>query len=301
VSIIHPDDREHVERSVAAGVAADRPFTIEYRVIRRDGGVRWVLERGQAQVAGDGRRWLDGAIFDVTARRAAEQALHAREIAEAQLAEVQASRVRILDAADRARREIERNLHDGAQQRLVSVALRLQLWLSANRGRAGDSEAELADVLGELRAGLAELRDLAHGLHPAVLSDYGLGPALRALADRSAVPVELRTDLPRERLPAAVESAAYFTVCEALANVAKHAQATRAWVMAAHRDGQLHVEIGDDGVGGVDPGSGSSLQGLRDRVAAIHGTLSLTSRPREGTVVRARLPLRSPSAGTAPA
>jgi PAS domain S-box-containing protein len=303
-SIIHPDDREQVERSVGDGVAAGRPFTIEYRIIRCDGGVRWVLERGQAQVADDGRRWLDGAIFDVTARRAAEQALHQREIAEAQLAEVQASRARIVDAADRARREIERNLHDGAQQRLVSVALRLQVWLASDRHLPADARAEVADVLAETRACLAELRDLARGLHPAVLSDHGLEAALRALAGRSAVSVELRVHLPGERLPASVESAAYFIVCEALANVAKHAQATHAWITAEQRNRHLDVEIGDDGIGGVDPGSGSGLQGLRDRVAALDGTLSVRSRARNGTVVRARLPLRHPNragvAGTMP-
>ena len=136
-SVIHPDDREQVERSVMDAVDAGRPYTLEYRIVRRDGGVRWVLERGQAQEAGDGRRWLDGAIFDITARRAAEQALREHEIVEAQLAEVRASRARILEAADRARREIERNLHDGAQQRFVSVALRLQVWLAAHRDLAG--------------------------------------------------------------------------------------------------------------------------------------------------------------------
>jgi PAS domain S-box-containing protein len=120
-SVIHPDDREHVERSVMDGVDARRPYTLEYRIRRRDGSVRWVLERGQLQEAGDGRRWLDGAIFDITTRRAAEQALREREIVEAQLAEVHASRARILQAADSARREIERNLHDGAQQRFVST------------------------------------------------------------------------------------------------------------------------------------------------------------------------------------
>src|SRR5918996_2115912 len=114
-NVIHPEDRAQVERSVMDGVRTRRPFTLEYRIVRRDGGVRWVLERGQLQEAEDGRRWLDGAIFDITVRRAAEQALHEREIAEAQLAEVRASRARIVEATDRARREIERNLHDGAQ------------------------------------------------------------------------------------------------------------------------------------------------------------------------------------------
>jgi PAS domain S-box-containing protein len=289
-SVIHPEDREQVERSVMDAVAVDRPFTIEYRILRRDGEVLWVLERGQAQEAGDGRRWLDGAIFDVTARRAAEQALREHEIVEAQLAEVQASRTRILDAADRARREIERNLHDGAQQRLVTVALRLQLWLAANRDVAQEAQADLADVLEELQTGLAELRDLAHGLHPAVLTDRGLEHALVALSRRAAVPVELRTTLP-ERLPDAVESAAYFTACEALTNVAKYANATYAWVTVERRNGQLDVEIGDDGVGGADPSAGSGLQGLRDRIAAVDGTLEVSSPPCKGTVVRAHLPV----------
>ena len=130
MSVVHPDDHEQVQRAVKEGVDARRPFTLEYRILRRDGGIRWVLERGQLQEVGDGRRWLDGAIFDITTRRAAEQALREHEIVEAQLAEVRASRARIVEAADRARREIEANLHDGAQQRLVSVALRLQVWLA---------------------------------------------------------------------------------------------------------------------------------------------------------------------------
>jgi PAS domain S-box-containing protein len=290
-SVIHPDDREQVERSVLDGVDAGRPYTLEYRIVRRDGGERWVLERGQAQEAGDGRRWLDGAIFDITARRAAEQALRQHEIMEAQLAEVRASRARILEAADRARREIERNLHDGAQQRFVSLALRLQVWLAAHRDLDEDARAEPAAILSELRAGLAELRDLAHGLHPAVLTDRGLADALNGLAYRAAVPVELNVSLPDDRLPIPIEAAAYFTVCEALTNVAKYARATRAWVTVERRDGHLDVEVGDDGVGGAAVGSGSGLQGLRDRIAAINGTLDVKSPTTAGTILRARLPL----------
>ena len=224
-------------------------------------------------------------------RRAAEQALREHEIVEAQLAEVRASRARILEAADRARREIERNLHDGAQQRFVSIALKLQIWLAAQHELSDDSRGELGGVLAELRTGLAELRDLAHGLHPAVLTDRGLGHALSSLANRAPVPVELRSALPPERLPIAVEAAAYFTVCEALTNVAKYAQATYAWVNVELRDGRLDVEVGDDGVGGADLHSGSGLQGLRDRIAAVSGTLDIDSRPGTGTVLRARLPL----------
>jgi PAS domain S-box-containing protein len=290
-SVIHPDDREQVERSVMDAVEAGRPFTLEYRLVRRDGNERWVLERGQAQAAGDGRRWLDGAIFDITARRAAEQALREREIVDAQLAEVRASRTRILEAADRARREIERNLHDGAQQRFVSIALRLQVWLNAHRELGDESRGALADVLAELRAGLADLRDHAHGLHPAVLSDRGLGDALSGLAYRAAVPVDLHVVLPAARLPISVEAAAYFTVCEALTNIAKYAEATRSWVTVEwHRD-HLAVEVGDDGVGGADPDSGSGLLGLRDRIAAVNGTLGIERRPAAGTVLRVQLPL----------
>ena len=293
MSVVHPDDREQVQRAVKEGVEARRPYTLEYRILRRDGGVRWVLERGQLQEAGDGRRWLDGAIFDITARRDAEQALREHAIVEAQLAEVRASRVRIIEAADRARREIERNLHDGAQQRLVSIALRLQVWLAGQRELADPARGEIDAVLGELRAALAELRDLAQGLHPAVLSDRGLEYALSSAVNRAAVPIKLHTTLPPERLPMRIEAAAYFTVCEALTNVAKHAEANRAWVDVEQRADHLHVEVGDDGVGGADIRSSSGLQGLRDRVEAVNGTLEIESRPGSGTIMRARLPTGS--------
>jgi PAS domain S-box-containing protein len=289
-SVIHPDDREAVERSVVDAVNACRAFSLEYRIVRRDGEVRWVLERGQAVDSGEGLPWLVGAIFDITVRRAAEQAMREREVVEAQLAEVRASRTRILEAADHARREIERNLHDGAQQRLVSVALNLQRL--ADSGELSDNaRRELGTALGELRTGLAELRDLAHGLHPAVLSDRGLHRALQSLAEYAAVPVEVRVALREPRLARSVEVAAYYTVCEALANVAKYANATRAWVAVAEIDGHLSVEVGDDGAGGAELRPGSGLQGLCDRIAAIDGTLTIDSTPGAGTVVRARLPL----------
>ena len=290
-SVIHPDDREQVSRSVKQAVDARRPFSLEYRIKRRDGDERWVLERGQAEESGDGRRWLDGAIFDITVRRAAEQALREREVVEAQLAEVHASRARILDTADHARREIERNLHDGAQQRFVSVALELQRWLAPDRDLSDDARGELQGVLTELRTGLAELRDLAHGLHPAILTDRGLERALTTLAAHATVPVELRVALPNLRLTMPVEAAAYFMVCEALTNVAKHARATRAWVNVEPLDDHLGVVVGDDGAGGADRRAGSGLQGLRDRIAAVNGTLTIDSQPGAGTVLRARLPI----------
>ena len=291
-SIEHPDDHEYVAESVMESVATGRPFALEYRLVRRDGSVRWVLERGQAQEAGDGRWWLDGAIFDITARRAAEQAAREREVIEAQLAEVRASRARILDAADRARRDIERNLHDGAQQRLVSVALGLHVWLATHREAPDEMRAPVCEALEELRAGLGELRDLARGLHPAVLSDHGLEHALRALAQRSAVPVELDTALPGERLPMAVEAAAYFAVSEALTNVARYARRAGPASASPSATAHLDVTVDDDGVGGAEPGAGSGLQGLRDRVAALNGTLVIDSPAGRGTRLRARIPSR---------
>jgi len=291
-SIEHPDDREYVAEAVMESVATGRPFALEYRLVGSDGSVRWVLERGQAQEAGDGRWWLDGAIFDITARRAAEQAAREREVIEAQLAEVRASRARILDAADRARRDIERDLHDGAQQRLVSVALGLRVWLSTHKELPGEAREPLTEALDQLRAGLAELRDLARGVHPAVLTDHGLEHALRALAQRSPVPVELETELPGGRLPMAVEAAAYFAVSEALTNVAKYAHASQAIVRVQERGGCLDVMVDDDGVGGADLGAGSGLQGLRDRLAALNGTLVIDSPVGNGTRLRAQLPSR---------
>ena len=290
-SVIHPDDREQVVQSVIEGENAGRPFTLEYRIQHRDGDVRWVLERTQVREAGDGRRFGDGAIFDITVRRAAEQALRDREIVEAQLAEVRASRARIVEAADRARREIERNLHDGAQQRFVSVALELQRWLAPHRELSDDARGELEGVLTELRTGLAELRHLARGLHPTILTDRGLERALTTLANHAPVPVELRVALPNPQLATSVEAAAYFTVCEALTNVAKHAGATHAWVTVEPFDGHLGVEVGDDGAGGADRDAGSGLQGLRDRIAAVNGTLTIDSQPGAGTVLRAQLPI----------
>ncbi|MDP1849212.1 MAG: PAS domain-containing protein [Solirubrobacteraceae bacterium] len=290
-SIIHPADRARVEDEVLAAVAADRPFSLEYRIVRPDGEERWVLERGQAQHAADGRRWLDGIIFDITERRAAEEAHRQRAIAEAQLAEVRTSRERIVAAADMARRRVERDLHDGAQQRFVSVALLLQLL----RARASEHAPSLCDALDaidhELRAGLDELRELAHGLHPAVLTHHGLGEAVRAIAARAPLVIDVRDQL-GERLPEGIESAIYFVVAECLTNVAKYAEASRAWVSLRRVDGDVHVEVGDDGVGGADP-AGTGLQGLCDRLAVLAGELHIDSPAGGGTIVRARVPAAS--------
>jgi signal transduction histidine kinase len=201
--------------------------------------------------------------------------------------ELRASRARLVEAGDAARRRLERDLHDGAQSRLVALALLLR---SARR-RVTDDE-QLGSLLDraqeELGTSLAELRELARGIHPAVLSERGLEPALQSLVARAPVPVDVEAC--GERLPAPVESAAYFVVSEALANVAKYARATHASVTVERRNGELTVEVADDGVGGADLGRGSGLRGLEDRLAALDGSLSLDSPAGRGTRLRARIP-----------
>jgi len=206
----------------------------------------------------------------------------------ARLVELRASRARLVEAADAERRRLERNLHDGAQSRLVALALTLRL---ARMGvRDGSETAALLDTsLDELRQSLDDLRDLARGIHPAVLSDCGLDPAVRALAARAPVPVDI-VGGPTGRLPAAVETAAYFVVAEALTNVSKYARAAHATVRVERVDGHLLVDVSDDGIGGATPDGGSGLRGLSDRVAALSGTLEVSSPPGHGTRLRADLP-----------
>jgi PAS domain S-box-containing protein len=292
MSIIHPDDRERVLEAVAHAEDEDRPFVLEYRIVRADGAVRWVLDRGQL-VRGPGRRlWMDGAIFDITERREAEEALRRREVDAARTSELRASRVRIVEAADSARRKIERDLHDGAQQRLVTLALDVRM-ARARLEREPESTGPFLERLGEeLAEASAELRELARGIHPAVLTERGLAAAIEALVTRSAVPVEV-VAVPAERLPPVAEATAYFTVSEALTNVAKYAQATHATVRLANEGDCLVVEIRDDGIGGARAGTGSGLSGLVDRVGACDGSLSIASPPGEGTLVRAVLPLQA--------
>ena len=204
--------------------------------------------------------------------------------------ELEASRLRIVEASDTERRRLERNLHDGAQQRLVAMSVGLRLAHAKLRASPDDAEKLLATLSQELGEALTELRELAQGIHPAVLAERGLGPALEVLAARAPLVVELVVDLP-ERLPEPVETAAYYTVSEALANVVKHADACSAAVRVECEDGQLFVEIADDGAGGADADRGSGLRGLRDRVEALDGELLVDSPPGRGTVVRAALPV----------
>jgi signal transduction histidine kinase len=210
----------------------------------------------------------------------------------ARVEELQTSRARLVDVSMFERRRLERDLHDGAQQRLVALSLQLGL---AQRKLAGDpaGAGRLLDAArGELARALEELRELARGIHPAVLTDRGLEAALEALADRAPVPVDLEA-MPTDRLPAAVEAAAYFVVAESLANVARYAHAQHASVRIARRNGYAVVEVRDDGVGGADPASGTGLRGLADRLAALDGRLEVHSPPGGGTVVRANIPCTS--------
>jgi signal transduction histidine kinase len=205
-------------------------------------------------------------------------------------AELAASRARVVAAADETRRRLERDLHDGAQQRLVSLALRLRVAAMAIPADMREVHEELLGVGSELDEVLGDLRELSRGIHPAILSEGGLGPALRTLARRSSVPVRLQVGT-QARLPERVEVAAYYVVAEALTNVAKHANASLVQVDVDADDGLVRLAIRDNGVGGADPSRGSGLIGLKDRVEATGGTLHVESRPGEGTSLVVELPI----------
>jgi signal transduction histidine kinase len=210
--------------------------------------------------------------------------LHAR--LRAQLSELQESRARIVAAGDAERRRLERDLHDGAQQRLLALGLALQLL----RADHGDPQL-LAEAESELQGALRQLRELARGIHPAILTDRGLTAAVGSLIDRASLPITARVSA--ARYPQPLESAAYFVVSEALANVTKHAHARSATVSIAPRNGGLVVEVSDDGCGGAKPSAGSGLEGLADRVGALDGRLTITSAQGAGTTIRAEIPCAS--------
>jgi len=212
---------------------------------------------------------------------------------EAQLQEVRASRARIVEAGDLERRRIERDLHDGAQQRLVSLSLELRFARSA-LGDKGDPgvRRSMDRAADEALAALVELRDLALGIHPLILTEGGLGEAVESLADRT--PVDVSVDVDSERYSSAVEGAAYFVISEALANVTKYANATKAVVRVRSLADHMTIEVEDDGIGGADPRSGSGLRGLADRVDALDGTITVVSPVGGGTKISARIPTNQP-------
>ena len=260
-----------------------------------------VLEAGQAAVDRGTPQMIEyelefsGETRNYEARFAAsgedEFLMIVREITDRkrQQAELEASRARIVAAGDDERRKLERNLHDGAQQRLVSLSLSLRLAQRRVRSDPDGAEELLEGSREELAQALEELRELARGIHPAVLTDRGLEAALEALAARSPLPVEIRGA--SCDLPAQVEAAAYYVVSEALANVTKYAQASAVEVTVERRNGTAVVEVADDGIGGADPLRGSGLRGLADRVASLSGKLDVESPPGSGTRVRAEIPL----------
>jgi len=208
----------------------------------------------------------------------------------AQLEEVRASRARIVEAGDHERRRIQRDIHDGTQQRLVALALRLGRIRDGLNGQADTEVATgIAEACEQLRLAIGELREISSGIHPALLTESGLGPALQSLADSAAVPVRLE-GIPDRRLPEPIEAATYYVVSESLANIAKHASARSVTVSARSHGDRLIISVADDGSGGADMAMGSGLAGLRDRVAALGGSLTVHSEPGSGTRVIADLP-----------
>jgi len=250
-----------------------------------------LAEGGDAVLIHDGGLEHEPQLTRLTAAAASMALEHSRLQAEvrAQLEQVRASRARIVEAGDDARRRLERDLHDGAQQRLVTLSL--ALGLARNRAEASDPQLQalLESAAKEAREAIAELRELARGIHPAVLTETGLSGAVQALAERSPVATTI-TAVPPGRFPAPVEATAYFVVSEALANVAKHAVATNAEVSVRELAGRVVVQVSDNGVGGALPDAGSGLRGLADRVAAVGGSLRIDSPPGRGTRLEADIP-----------
>jgi len=300
----HAEDRSAQFDLVDHCRRTGQPFENTHRIVRPDGTVRWCQARGQA-VMEDGRAVrIYGTVEDITERVEREGALRlsldeSRRLAaeneslrheiEGQLSEVRRSRSRIVRAGYETRRLLERDLHDGAQQRLTTVGLILR---SAQAQLTGESPPPVAqaltDALAELQGGLSELRTMARGLHPAILSDEGLVPALQALVLRSPVPAKLSADA-LARLPASIETTAYLVVSEALTNAARHAAASNAHITVEQIDDTLVVTVSDDGAGGAKV-EGSGLRVLSDRVAALDGHLEVDSPAGGGTRLRAELP-----------
>jgi PAS domain S-box-containing protein len=277
--IVPPELRERHRGGLARYLATEQPVLLDRRLeitgMRAD-GTSFPVELTITRIDVPGPPTFTGYLRDITERKAAE-------------AELRASRARIVEAADTARRRLERDLHDGAQQRLVELALDLRM----ARARLDADPAlacELLDAaLGDLEQATRELRELARGIHPAALTQGGLRPALEALVARSKLPTKLLA-VPEMRFPVAVEATAYFTVAEGLTNAARHAQAQRVEIEATRSDGHLCIEVRDDGRGGADPTGRSGLRGLADRVAALDGGFEVISPPGGGTLLRAEIP-----------
>jgi PAS domain S-box-containing protein len=278
MGVIAPVD-DHAARIAIANAANGVPQPEqESRWLCRDGTSRIVAWTTTPITDQQGRELVIVSGADVTERKEQEE-------------EIRASRTRIIGAGDDARRRLERNLHDGAQQRLVSLSVSLRLAETRLATDPDEAAAILGAARGELAAALDELRELARGIHPAVLTDRGLAAAVEALVTRTPFPVEV--EMPSQRLEPAVEAAAYYVVSEALTNVAKYAQASSARVHVRETaDRVVVIEVTDDGAGGADPAGGTGLRGLADRIEALNGTLSVESPPGSGTRILAEIPVR---------
>jgi PAS domain S-box-containing protein len=283
------EHRGGLERFLATGQGRLLNRRIEIEALHRDGHEFPVELTISASQVGDGYVF-NAFLHDISERRTAELNARERHVAEARTAEVRAAQRRIIEAADAARRQVARDLHDGAQQQFVNVTINLQR-AQQKWTHELDAARELLDTATQqARDGIDELRELAAGIHPSLLTTRGLLAAVEALADRIPIVVE-PLEISEQRFPPAIEASVYFLVCEALTNVVKHARATRAGVRIAAA-GQLTVEIRDDGVGGAEarpPGHG--LAGLADRVAALDGTFTIRSEASAGTTLRAEIPL----------
>jgi len=289
LELVHPDDIDRMRSTLRDAPADGAINEVEYRVRRADGSYAWILSRFRKLSFEDGSVWVHGAALDVTARHEAEHLRLRLESERARADALQQSRARIVEAGDDARKRLERDLHDGAQQRLLVSLLTLR---RATKAVDGTPAAPIvAEAVGHLEQGLAELRELARGIHPSQLSELGLAEAVGRLAKRAALPVDV--DVPEERLPPSVEIAFYFTIAEALTNVVRYAGATRARVTVTWGDNIATAEIADDGCGGASAAGGSGLRGLTDRLEAIGGSLAVESPVGQGTVVRACVPLGS--------
>jgi PAS domain S-box-containing protein len=275
--IVPPALRGAHRRGLARFLETGRPVVLDRRLeltgMHRD-GTEFPVELTITRIALPGPPTFTGYLRDITARTQADQ-------------ELRASRARLVAVADEERRRIQRNLHDGAQQRLVGLALNLRL---AQRAADPTTALQLDEFAQELEAAIAELRELARGIHPSVVSESGLTTALAALAKRSPMPVSVEIDLPG-RYADTIEATVYYVVSEALTNVARYASASAASLTVFEAGDLLHVEVRDDGVGGAQIDAGSGLSGLRDRVEAIGGALIVESPPGTGTRVVVQIEL----------
>jgi PAS domain S-box-containing protein len=289
----YPDGRPFPEEECAVARARNAGTPHQERedwLVRRDGSIL-PIAYSTAPFELPGGLGAVTAFTDIEDELEAQRVARERDVAEARAEELRAARRRMIEAADAARAQLTRDLHDGAQQQFVSALLTFQL---AERKAATDGEeaARLRRAaMDQTRAGIAQLRDLAAGIHPGILTDRGLGPAVKALASRLPVPVTVDDALGR-RLPAPVEASLYFFISEALTNAVKHASASRLWVRIASEAERLDVEVGDDGVGGAQPtAEGTGLAGLADRIAALDGELVISSPRGAGTTLRAAIPV----------